>query len=295
MGAFTYEKRRVFGLSELAIVHPSCPPFIVDFGEFFIQSDWNMQEETEGEYKRVGENLFIRRSTGKYYAIIKKNGVQTRKSLRTTVRSIADIRLDSQRIKVGALTLNPSRKDVPSFATAVDAVVDNARREGLLPKSIESVEGHLKLAQKSFLGNMQVSHIRKEHVEKYLGDRILLKKSKRTANVDLIHFKRFFDYAVKMGWVWENPTSQIKQYAYKPKLIHIPERHEIEAVLKFLRAYRKDTVQAADFIEFLALSGVRLEGAQTITWESISFDRNTFNVTEKGRKTRIRLKKKKKT
>jgi integrase len=240
------------------------------------------------EYKRVGDNLFIRQSTGKYYAIIRKNGVQARKSLKTTDREIADVRLGNLRCEMRVAKLNPNRKNLPTFALAVEEAIAAFSRERLGERYLEGIKYHLRMAARSFLGPIKMHRIGTEQIKSYLEERNRL-TSGRTANLDLIHLRKLFRFARDRGWRWDEPTRDLEPFAHRAKTIVIPTREQVVAVLQWLRRFpdHPDYPKAADFVEFLGLSGCRLQGAQTIRWEDIDFDRVIFKVTEKFSKTRI--------
>src|SRR5262249_6913965 len=114
--------------------------------------------------------------------------------------------------------------------------------------------------------------------------------SGRTLQIDVTNLKRLFEFARERGWIWGNPMTEIKKYKAKTKKIQIPTSEEVQKILFYLRGREfipgPDGKKAADFIEFLCLSGVRCQGAQTVQWEDIDFDRGIMLVTEKGSKTR---------
>jgi integrase len=113
--------------------------------------------------------------------------------------------------------------------------------------------------------------------------------SGKTANLDLTFFRKLFLFAKGRGWRWDNPTDQVEGFKHRTKRIAIPTREEVLSILEWLHRHsdHPDYPKAADFIEFLALSGCRLHGAQTIKWADIDFERKIFQVTEKFSKTRI--------
>lgn len=245
------------------------------------------------EYSRVAEHLFIRKNTGRYYAIIKKNCRLIRRSLKTRIRSIANARLFNLQLDIGAARSKVVRqRDIPTFAKAVAEVVSLAKKRlsagKMSPRTLESIEGHLRLAREK-LGRIRVSQLRPNQVKEYLDEREL-ECSGRTVQIDTTHLRRVFELAKEKGWMLGNPMASIKPYKANPKKVRIPTTEDVKKVLDHLRGPDCVTVidgkKAADFIEFLCLSGVRCQGAQTLRWEQINFERGVFPVTEKGNKTR---------
>ncbi|MCC7518724.1 MAG: site-specific integrase [Verrucomicrobiae bacterium] len=249
--------------------------------------------ETMTEYTRVAEHLFIRKKTGRYYAVIKKNSRIRRLSLKTKVRDIANARLFDFRLSLGAAPSEVARhKDIPTFPQAVSEVVSLAKKrvvaQKMAAKTLIGIEGHLNKAVER-LGHLRMSKIRPSQLKEYLDSREL-ECSGRTAQVDMTHLRRVFDLAKERGWIWANPLSQLKRYRANTKKVHVPTTEAVTKVLAYLRGPKcvtgADGMKAADFIELLCLSGLRCQGARTLRWEHIDFDAGHLTVTEKGNKTR---------
>jgi integrase len=245
------------------------------------------------EFTRVAEHLFIRKKTGRYYAIIKKNQRIKRHSLKTKIRSIADSRLFDFRLSLGTAPSQIARhKDIPTLSQAIaDAVAIAKKRRDLKkmsPKTFIGIKGHLEKASEK-LGHLRISQIRPAQIKEYLDSREL-HCSGRTAQVDMTHLRRVFDLAKDRGWIWTNPLAQLNRYKANTKKVHVPTTDEIKKVLGYLRSSNCSTIddgkKAADFIELLCLSGLRCQGAQTLRWENINFELGHLTVTEKGNKTR---------
>ena len=245
------------------------------------------------EYSRVAEHLFIRKKTGRYYAIIKKNRRIRRQSLKTKIRDIANTRLFDFQLTLGAAPAKVARhKDIPTLSATVAEVVSLAKRRMVAQKMAEKtfvgIECHLNKASEQ-LGYLRISKIRPAQLKEYLDSREL-KCSGRTAQVDMTHLRRVFDLAQERGWTWNNPCSQLKRYKAVTKKVHVPTTSEVKAVLEYLRSSEcvtsADGKKAADFIELLCLSGLRCQGARTLRWEHIDFEAGHLTVTEKGSKTR---------
>lgn len=248
-----------------------------------------MDETKESEYKRVAENLFIRQETGKYYLIVRINGVQIRKSLKTNIRAIANSKLEIELSKLGTYKSKTKKDTIPTFSAAYPLALQIARADQLRPRSVETLNSHLKLAAEDpMIGPLRVCDITSTVLLQYLRKRSV-EASGHTANLDLQAFRRFFKMALEHSWCATNPAAEVPTFEHRAAKRHIPTAEEVNAVITFLRThphYIEDRNKAADFIEFLALSGVRLEGAQTVKWEDIHVDQGYFQVTEKGDKTR---------
>jgi integrase len=236
------------------------------------------------QYKRVADNLFIRVSTGNYYLIVKRKSRTIRRTLKTKIKSIAKARLFNELAKIG-VSRAFDKSEVPLFANAYQKAVERAKIERLQPSTVEMHEQHLSVASKT-LGHMKVYEIDEAHLLDYLRKRST-KTSGHTANLDLQSLKRFFNLAIENGWTANDPTERIKTFTHTKKPVHIPTTADLQTVLKWIRSSQSDDRQkAGNFVEFLSLSGLRVEGAQTIERDKIFFDKDYMQVTEKGRKVR---------
>ncbi len=237
--------------------------------------------------KRVGENLFLRH--GIYYALLKKGGNQIWKSLRTTDRNIAKARLVEHRQEVMVSRINLHKEDIPTFSQAVQELIRVCKTDGILPKSLLSIKTHCEIAARSFLGSLKISSIREDQLKEYLRDRFA-KRTGRTANLDLIQIRKVFRLAIERGWRWDDSTKNIRPFPHKEKIVPVPSLGEIKSVLTVMRdgRMRKEGCRAADFIELLALSGLRLAEAQALRWSDIDLQKEFLMVREgKGGKSRV--------
>ncbi|MCC7518282.1 MAG: site-specific integrase [Verrucomicrobiae bacterium] len=237
--------------------------------------------------KCVGENLWLRH--GRYYARLKKAGKDIWKSLKTSDRNIADARLLAFKAKISSHTPDPGKGKAPSFHEASQILLERAKNEVRRPRTWTTLKGSLSCAEQSFLGPMQINRIVLHHVKDYLHRRVET-CSGRTANHDLTAIRKVFKLAVEKGWRWDDPTQDIGQFPHKEKKVPVPSVDEIKSVLQAMRDGRMliQSRKAADFVELLALSGLRLAEAQALAWEDIDLEKGTLTVCEgKGGKSRI--------
>lgn len=244
-------------------------------------------KKNKRELKRVGENLYTR--NGVYYAIVKVNGKQTWKALddafdRNTARAERDKLKDKMQL-AGPIS---DRSQIPTFEDAVDQMIGDCKKRGMKARSLESLESHMNVAKESLLCGMKISAIRKNHIQQYLDGRFK-DRSGRTVNLDLIHLRRLFRYAVTdRKWRWDNPTTGIACYPHEEREVPVPTQAEIGKVIVALRIMPiRGGKKAADFVQFLQLSGLRLEEAQHALRNKVNFAKNFLEVKGKGDKWRI--------
>ncbi len=245
------------------------------------------RSSSDGAMKRVGENLWLRH--GRYYARLKKGGKDIWRSLKTQDRNIAKSKLESLRHSVAASTIGATKEDVPTFAEAVKETISVCERDGARPKSLLSIKTHLGIAARSSLATLKISAIRTDQLKEYLRQRFA-ERTGRTANLDLIQMRKVFRLSIERSWRWDDPTQNINLFPHKEKHVPVPSLDEIKAVLQAMRdgRMRQESRKAADFIELLALSGLRLAEAQSLAWEDVNSDKGTLTVREgKGGKSRV--------
>ena len=248
----------------------------------------SMQAPSEAaNAKCVAENLWLRH--GRYYARLKKSGKDIWKSLKTADRNIAQARLLSFKAEISAHTPDPGKGKAPTFQEACRVLLERAKNETRRPRTWTTLRGSLACAEQSFLGSMQVNRIVLHHVKDYLHHRAET-RSGRTANHDLTALRKVFRLAAEKGWRWNDPTRDIAAFPHREKVVPVPSLDEIKAVLTVLRDGRmqKQCQKTANFIELLALTGLRLAEAQALRWEDIDMEKGTLVVGEgKGGKSRI--------
>lgn len=82
----------------------------------------------------------------------------------------------------------------------------------------------------------------------------------------------------------DNPCDDVQRFPERNQERVAPTLEEIQAVLKVLRdgSIRSEGLKAADFVEFLSLSGCRLAEAGEIVWERVFFEHGYILVRGKS-------------
>jgi site-specific recombinase XerD len=242
---------------------------------------------SKGELVRIAEHLFKR--NGHYCVIAKIKNKQKWQAIEAIDKNTAIAERD--RILSGWRKFDPATNaeeaKVLTFQQVVDAFLDSARKRGTSPRTLESVEDHLKVAART-LGASRIREIRRKDIQSYLDQRFS-QRSGRTVNLDLIHIRKLFRYARdEMGLRWDIPTDGIKSFPHEEKQIFVPSQDQIDQVIQVLKTFPiRNGRKAASFIQFLRLSGVRLEEAQNALKAKIDLSRNLMEVRGKGAKWRI--------
>jgi hypothetical protein len=156
-------------------------------------------------FRWVAECLYRHSDTGRYYALVKRQGKQFRKSLKTTDRQLAERKLSVFRIKIGRVG-NLDRGRGTTFMELAKDWLDLAKTR-LKPSSAKSAECCLKQLNKHF-GILPVRNITIAHChewEKNRGANI----SASCFNHDRTQLIAVLNFAVKEGSLLENPALNI--------------------------------------------------------------------------------------
>jgi len=230
---------------------------------------------SEPVFVKVAECLYRNRSSGTYFALIKRKGKQIRKSLKTKDRKLAERRLREFRDKVGLLSAAaPERKTPFSILAERWLKVHNVTL-----KDSSAVRNRLCVKElNKFFGKMQISEITKRHCEDWMADR---GKSiaASTFNKDALVLKAVLNYAQSDGLILDNPAMMIKRRKSKGREIIIPTREEFEKLLEAIDNLEGPTEESMKLVQLLALSGMRLGEATRIIWREIDFVKGQFTVS----------------
>lgn len=258
--------------------------------------------EKEGQtLQRVGENLYRSDSSGRYYALFKRDGKQIRRSLKTKDKDIARRYLADLREQVQRLT-SADAKSLPF--TEYDEKSD--LKGGLAKRWLDTASINLKPASKDrrlrtinalapYFKNKTVSNIGRLDVERWAAQRVS-DCSARTFNMELETLNLCFKYAVGHGIVLENPAAHVHRRKQSKPRLTVPNREQFKNLLKtihqcrLMTRKRSEDEAASNLVEFLAYSGCRLAEAvgdkkfskEPIKWRDVDFELKTFTVTGKG-------------
>jgi integrase len=96
-----------------------------------------------------------------------------------------------------------------------------------------------------------------------------------------------FSYALEEGMMLENPAAKVRRIRVPKASVHPPTIEHFFAVLAYLRKTRRRR-HAANMVELLAYSGVRLMEGAFLDWRDIDWQRKLVHVTggERGTKNR---------
>lgn len=235
---------------------------------------------------KVGECLY-RSECGTYFGVIKHLGRQHRLSLKTTDRDIARKKLAEFRQQLCAQT-SPDHPAGKAASPAAAITFDQ-----LAKRWLDSIQVHLKPsthsrrcgAVKVGLGSFRkkpANKISKLDCEKWATSRSKQVKG-RTFNYEVETLRLIFDYAISHGLLPENPAAGIRHRRLDTAAVLVPTRQQFRMLVADMRLR---TAAAADWIEFLGYSGLRVGEGTEIRWKHVDWERKTLMVDggERGTK-----------
>ena len=232
-------------------------------------------ERTKGSFQKVAECLYRRTSSGIYYALVKRGGKQYRRSLKTADRKLAERSLAEFRQKVERLDPKKTRSNL-TFAECSK-------------QWLETVVPHLKASSARrretsvaqilpYLGSIPIRNITSATCEQWEAKRSP-EIAASTYNNERDTIIAVLNFAKREGLLLDNPALVLRRRKLGKANIVIPSKQEFEKLISTLRRLDIRYKDAADLLELLAYSGMRLAEAASILWGDIDFQNGRFTVT----------------
>jgi integrase len=229
----------------------------------------------ETTFQKVAECLYRHASSLIYYALVKRAGKQYRRSLRTIDRKLAERRLAEFRQKVGRLEQRKSLGKV-NFEEAAKAWFQSIKGN-LKPKSAERRETSIRQLSATF-GKLPVRNITTKNCDDWSARRGA-GISASTYNNEMETLRAILEYAVREGIILDNPARVLKRRKLGKPQILIPSKEQFRRLVEDMRQQDSRSQPAADLVELLAYSGMRLTEGTSIRWREVYFERQQFVVT----------------
>ena len=231
-----------------------------------------MQTESTPGKKKVGECLY-RNHLGTYFALVKVNGKQIKRSLKTDDAALAKRRLAEFKAKAEGLASTDRGLAFEGLTARWLAM----KQPDLRPHSYRRLESIVRTTTPSFKG-LPVRSIGQTEIEAWKIKRAA-KLSARSFNYERDALRQLFEYARKnLRIILENPADTVKKRKQDKPQIVIPSKAQFCALLAQMRQEPK-AQDAAYLIEFLGYSGLRLGEAIQVQWQDVNFDLGTLLVT----------------
>jgi integrase len=203
-----------------------------------------------------------------YYARIKRGGKETKRSLRTTDRALAQRRLrvfrDEQR------HVDPSRGNL-TLAQLCDRWL--ATKQNAKPKTLGQKTYTVRQIKTRWPGGaaQRVRDIAPSQADLFLAQ---FKFGAASQNAFVTVLRELFDFAVRDNCIAKSPCAHLK-FRKRAKPIRLtPTFEQFKAIIDDVRAqpFNADAQDSADFLEFLGLAGLGQAEAGSLRRSDVDFD-----------------------
>jgi integrase len=223
-------------------------------------------QSKNGAFEKVGECLY-RYSNGVYYARIKIDGKDIKRSLKTTDRDFAKRKLAAFRDEQQQIDRSQGKLTLAELCDRYLKTVQHQK-----PKTIERktfIVGRIKTDWPT--GKLtQVRNIKPSDVELWLS-RYGFGSASRNLHISCV--RELFNSAVRDRIITASPAAHL-QSAKREKPIRLtPTFEQFRAIIADVRAqqFNADAQASADFLEFLGLAGLGQAEASSLTRADVDF------------------------
>jgi integrase len=208
--------------------------------------------------------------------VIKRNGVVIRQSLKTSDRTAAGLKIKELVDKHSRLRVGAGQVTFGDLADEWKDVVLASR--DLKSASITDRENNLSAIFREWPGlrSLPIRSISATDCERWAAKRRSMISAQRYNN-ELGALRMVFDFAIREGFLAENPAKPVERARIPKVKILIPTREQFAAIVSRLRELKNE--EAALFLELLAYSGMRVHEAASLRWDEIDYANNVFHVT----------------
>jgi integrase len=229
------------------------------------------------------QNLIRYRPSGTYFARFKSGGKLIRKSLKTSVFSVAKLRLPDT-IKEHRGVAESRRRFGNGKLTVGDAVQIYKDKididPELKPKSKDYYNLVLDFILKSWSGleSLDVRGISEGDCKKW-STRFRRRYAPSVVNGAIGVLRAVFNEAVETGARFGNPAAGLKRAKLRPKKLKLPSREEFRQFVDAIaNGGSRDSKNCADLVRFLAFSGLRISEAANVAWRDVDFATGRLRV-----------------
>jgi integrase len=236
-------------------------------------------------FQKVGECLYRYKPTGGYYARIKTNGKEIRRSLETTDRELAKENLAKFQKEQRDLDRSHGRITLGELCDQYLRTVQHQK-----PKTVERKTLIVRRIKNDWPGgaNVRVSKVKPSDVHLWLAQ---YKFGPPGRNLHVACIKAIFDMALEDRIITNSPAAKIKKSKLEKPIRKTPSFEEFKAIVASIREQQfSDTAEeSADFVEFLGLAGLGQAEAASLTWGDIDWKANTITTFRHKTKTGFQI------
>ncbi len=241
------------------------------------------QRKTGQTWEKTRLQGLVRHRNGGYYARTFANGREKWKTLRTSLFSVAKLRLADH---VGearehrALTDSAESGDL-SFGDAVKLYLAKLNSDPSRKTATKHYHGQIITAilrEWPGLDERQLKRITRRECAEWAA-RHAKNASGTRYNAALGIFRAVLNVGIEAGAIVASPAQGLKRQPVRSKRAELPDREQFLAVIAAIRTAKGRFSRAcADFVAGLAFTGMRLGEARHVTWADLDFERLTLHV-----------------
>jgi integrase len=213
------------------------------------------------QLQKVGECLYRYPSNGVYYARIKIDGKEIKRSLGTTDRALARRKLSALKDELRQIDRSQGKLTLAELCDRYLKTVQHQK-----PKTIERktfIVGRIKNDWPT--GKFtQISKIKPSDVDVWLS-RYHFGSASRNLHISCV--KELFNSAVRDRIISASPAAHLRSAKREKPIRLTPTFEQFEAIIADVRAqvFNADAQDSADFLEFLGLAGLGQAEASSLT------------------------------
>jgi integrase len=231
-----------------------------------------LHPSNNGRFQKVEECLYRYSRNGVYYARIKRGGKESKRSLRTTDRTLAQRRLRDLRDE--QQQIDPSRGNL-TLAQLCDRWL--ATKQNTKPKTLTQKTYTVEQIKTRWPGGaaQRVRDIAPSQADLFLA-RFQFGAASQNAFVTVL--RELFGFAVRDNCIAKSPCAHLK-FQKRQKPIRLPPTFEqFKAIIADVRAqpFNADAQDSSDFLEFLGLAGLGQAEAASLKRQDIDLDAGRF-------------------
>jgi len=226
------------------------------------------QKPQHGAFQKVGECLYRYASNGVYYARIKRGGKETKRSLETTDRALAQRKLRDLRNEEQRVDPSRSRLTLTQLCDGWLATKKNAK-----PKTLATKAHVVRQIKSRWPGgaSQRVRDVAPSQADLFLAQ---FKFGAASQNAFVTVLRKLFDFAVRDNCIAKNPCAHLKFQKREKPIRSTPTYAQFKAIIADVReqSLNADAQDSADFLEFLGLAGLGQAEARSLTRADIDFN-----------------------
>ena len=224
----------------------------------------------DSAFQKVGECLYRYIPSGTYYARIKTDGKEIRRSLRTADRQIANRELRQLKEREGQIDRSQGKLTLTKLC---DRYIKTVQHQ--TPKTVKQKAYIIDRIKDDWpTGSLiQVGRIKPSDVDMWLA-RYEFGAASRNVHIQVL--KDVFNLAVRDRIISVSPAQHLKYEKRDKPIRRTPTFEQFRTIVDSIRSQEfngHDANESADFVEFLGLAGLGQAEASALTWDDIDWQR----------------------